>query len=376
MFQPNTHQHTHTHTRLLTHQHQFTPLYHTFSHTLPASEATAHYGRYFFSHRWYWSVHALVKLTSKPTRRAQSLRCPHFSTTSSGWAQESAVWEQQLFQTVRPFFFCYLQQMEEHPSTPPRKKTLKTVFIRCQTCPLIDEIYLMCQAGLIKKERKKCWAGWAVMKPLSGPLRDSDWTRTYLSFISHFVSLFFCFTLITIQNWDCGDRMMRGSCPAELKKKKKKKKKAKKARRKHSISISLTSWEGVLTFINLPLSSSSSPPFPVNVFVFTHAVNKKEWDTWEAFSNSPRERDTGILARLYHFWYHNSQTWRSHTVESDTVTSFLVIKRVLYKYCTLYSYLTDCQDFCKVVMPLLFCCHPQQHPWHGGGCKNSSSANV
>ena len=115
--------------------------------------------------------------------------------------------------------------MEEHPSTPPRKKTLKTVFIRCQTCPLIDEIYLMCQAGLIKKERK---AGWAVMKPLSGPLRDSDWTRTYLSFISHFVSLFFCFTLITIHKWNCGDGMMRDGCMSQLKKKKKKSKESKK----------------------------------------------------------------------------------------------------------------------------------------------------
>lgn len=156
----STHQHTRTHTHGFTHSPA--PVHSLVSHSLshtPCLRGDSTLQQIFSSHRWDWSVRALVKLTSKLTRRAQSLRCPHFSTTSSGWAQKSAVSEQQLFQTVRLFFVICHKWMNTPQHSGEKKKTLKTVFIRCQTCLLIGEIYLMCQAGLIKKRERSVRQG-------------------------------------------------------------------------------------------------------------------------------------------------------------------------------------------------------------------------
>lgn len=113
------------------------------------------------------------------------------------------------------------------PQHPGEKKTLKTVFIRCQTCLLIGEIYLMCQAGRDKKRERSVRKGgvwWSLCLDHYGIQTEQG----HICLLSHTLFLcFFCFTLITIQNCGCGDRMKRGSCPAEYKKKKSKESKKK-----------------------------------------------------------------------------------------------------------------------------------------------------
>lgn len=153
----STHQHTRTHTHGFTHSPA--PVHSLVSHFLshtPCLRGDSTLQQIFSSHRWDWSVRALVKLTSKLTRRAQSLRCPHFSTTSSGWAQKSAVSEQQLFQTVRLFFLLSATNGWTPLNTPVKKKITQNRIYQVpdMSTNRWDLSHVSSRAD--KKKRKKC----------------------------------------------------------------------------------------------------------------------------------------------------------------------------------------------------------------------------